>query len=142
MSDVSTVGGRLNGADLEIYDKASGTTQLAFRNSIGSLPVFSSQDAMTAHAGGGQANATPITVSIARFTIVATAGDSAKLPVATPGLEITVINAAAVNSMNVFPATGDAINALGANAAFALAATKVATFYCTVAGQWHSQLTA
>lgn len=142
MSDMSTVAGRLNGADLEIYDKASGTVIMAFRNAIGSLPVVSSADALTAHAGGGQTNALAITTQIARVTTVASAGDSVKLPVATPGLEITVINAAATNSMNVFPATGDAINALSANSAFALAATKVVTFYCTVAGQWHSQLTA
>lgn len=142
MSDISTVGGRLNGADLEIYDKASGNTIFAFRNAIGSLPVFSAADALTAHAGGGQGSALALTSVINRITTVASAGDSVKLPVATPGLEITVINAAAVNSMNVFPNTGDAINALGANAAFALAATKVATFFCTVAGQWHSQLTA
>lgn len=142
MADLSTVAGRLNGADLEIYDKASGTTILAFRYAIGSLPIFSSADALTAHAGGGQANALAITTQIARVTTVASAADSVKLPAATPGLEITVINAAALNSMNVFPATGDAINALGANAAFALAAGKVVTFYSTVAGQWHSQLSA
>lgn len=31
--DISTVGARYNGADLEFYDKATGTTLLAFRNS-------------------------------------------------------------------------------------------------------------
>lgn len=142
MSDISTIGGRLNGADLELYDKASGNTIMAFRNAIGSLPVYSASDALTAHAGGGQANALALTSVINRVTTVGTAGDSVVLPVATPGLEITVINAAAANSMNVFPASGDKINALAANAAFAVAATKVVTFYSTVAGQWHSQLTA
>jgi hypothetical protein len=44
--------------------------------------------------------------------------------------------------MNVFPASGEAINALGANAAFALAAGKTATFYCYTAAQWHSILSA
>lgn len=141
MADISTVAGRINGSDIEIYDKATGTTVLAFRNAIGSLPVYSAADALTAHAGGGQASALQLAAIINRVTTVATIADSVKLPVATPGLEITVINAGA-NSMNVFPSTGDAINALGANTAFAMAATKVATFYCTVAGQWHSQLTA
>ena len=108
----------------------------------GSLPTVSSADGLTAHAGGGQAGATPITTAIARFTVVATAGDSALLPASAPGLEITVINATAATSLNVFPQAGDQVNALGANVAFALAGAKTATFYCTVAGQWHSILSA
>ena len=108
----------------------------------GSFPTVSFVNALTAHAGGGQAAGTPITTSIARFTTVATAGDSGLLPVSAGGLQITVSNAAASNSMNVFPATGETINALGANAAFALAAGKTATFFCSVAGQWHALLSA
>lgn len=37
MSDISTVGTRFNGADMEFYDKASGTTLLAFRNAASPL---------------------------------------------------------------------------------------------------------
>src|SRR5579884_2683582 len=76
----------------------------------------SGADNLTAHAGGGQANALTLTAVFNRVTTVGTAGDSVKLP-ATSGLqtgqcmEITVTNAAAANSMNVFPATGDQINA-------------------------------
>lgn len=142
MADLSPILGRQNAGDLEFVDKASGNVVFAYRHAVGSLPCVSSADALTALASGGQPGATPITTQIARFTTVANAGDSAILPASTPGLELTVINAAAVNSMNVFPATGDKINALSANSAFAIAATKVVTFYCTVAGQWHTQLTA
>jgi hypothetical protein len=52
-------------------------------------------------------------------------------------MNITIINASAT-SMNVFPDTGSTINALGANAAFALAAGKTAVFVTTLAGAWHS----
>ena len=55
---------------------------------------------------------------------------------------ITVANAAAVNSMNVFPQTGEFINALAVNTAFAIAAGKTATFTCFGAGRWHSILSA
>jgi hypothetical protein len=99
------------------------------------------QDAMTALAGGGQTGATQITAQMSRFTTVATAADSGKLPPAIPGLQITVTNASAA-SMNLYPFLGDAINALGANAAFALATVKTAIFTCYVAGQWHSLLSA
>jgi predicted alternative tryptophan synthase beta-subunit len=58
------------------------------------------------------------------------------------GEDLVVINAAAANSMNVFPAVGEKINAAAANAAFAMAANKTAVFYVTGAGQWHALLTA
>jgi hypothetical protein len=101
---------------------------------------------ITAFASGGQASATQLTAVVNRVVTVATAADSVKLPATTnvaagQCIEITVTNAAA-NSLNVFPATGDAINALGANAAFAVAAGKTATFFCVNAGVWHSLLSA
>lgn len=99
-------------------------------------------NAITAHSGGGQASATLLTAEINRVTTVAAAGDSVAMPVSAPGMSITVTNATATNSMNVYPQSGDAINALGANAAFAVAAGKTATLTCAVAGQWHAVLTA
>jgi len=97
--------------------------------------------AFTALAGGGQAGATLLTSQIAKVGTVATAGDSVLLPLSTPGHERIVVNATA-NSMNVFPQTGDTINALSANAAFAMAAGKTAHFYCPAAGQWFCNLSA
>ena len=108
----------------------------------GGLATFSVAEALTAFAGGGQASGTLLSAMVNRFTTVASGGDSATLPPALPGMEITVINATAATSMNVFPATGEQINAAGANNAFAVAGTKTCTFYCTLAGQWHTQLTA
>ncbi len=108
----------------------------------GSFQTMSSVDGLTAHAGGGQGSATPLTAMLNRVPNVGTAADSVLLPVSAAGMQITVTNAHASNSMNVFPATGESINALSANAAFAVAAGKTATFYCYTAGQWHSILSA
>lgn len=146
VDDVATATGvaQMNGSVALYYCVTAGAW---YSNGIGtgfsgSFPTVSYTDNMTAHAGGGQGAATPITTAMARFVTVATAADSALLPTSAGGLQIVVINAHATNSMNVFPQTGDAINALGANAAFAVAAGKVATFYCTVAGKWHTILSA
>jgi hypothetical protein len=114
---------------------------------MGGSMLYTTQNALVAHAGGGQAAAiadaaASITADIARITTVASAADSVALPAALKGRCVTVNNAAAANSMNVFPQVGDAINALGANAAFAMAANKSAEFTCAVAGQWHAVLTA
>lgn len=104
------------------------------------------KDAITANPGGGQANAVALITQISRVTVVGTAGDSVKLPALStvpPGTEVVVINAAAANSLNVFPASGDAIDALGANAARAVAAGKTATFISlatATAGTWASMV--
>jgi hypothetical protein len=109
------------------------------------------QNGLTALAGGGQAGATPITRTYSRFTVVASTGDSAVLPTASPLLEYTVKNAAA-NSMNVYPnpipnqgvyaPAADQINTAGGNVPFALASGKMATFICMVNGFWDVDLTA
>lgn len=105
-------------------------------------PVYTAASGITARAGGGQANATALTKTVNRVTTVATAADSVKLPTAVPGMMVVVVNAAGANSMNVFPQTGGIINALAANAAFAVAANKTVVFYCALAGTWNSNLTA
>lgn len=118
------------------------------------FPRFSITDTITAAAGGGQANAVVLTSAVNRVTTVATIADSVKLPPCqtgpqnaigggqpsnTLGQMMYVINAAAANSMNVFPATGGSINALSANAAYAVAANKTVGFAC-IGNIWYSLL--
>lgn len=110
----------------------------------GAFATASLTGGIVAHAGGGQGAATPLTSMVNRVATVATAADSVVLPATVANVSIgpiTVANAGA-NSLNVFPAAGDQINAGGANAAFAVAAGKTATFYSTGAGQWHAVLSA
>jgi hypothetical protein len=69
----------------------------------------SSADNLTALAGGGQSGATQIGSEIARFTTVATSGDSAMLPPALEGLTIMVTNHGS-KPMQVYGAGTDTIN--------------------------------
>lgn len=112
------------------------------REVVPGIPLSSAANAITAFAGGGQQSATPLTAVINRVTTVATAADSVTLPLAVAGMSLQISNAAGANSMNVFPNTGDAINALAANAAFAVAAGKTVEFFSAVAGIWHTILSA
>ena len=108
------------------------------------MPMRPVYDNITAHAGGTQAGGYPMQEGINRVTVVATAGDSVTLP-STPdvtGEEIIIINADSTDSMNVFPAVGEAINAVAANGAFAMVAGKTAIFFVTGAGRWHVNLSA
>lgn len=116
-------------------------------------------DAITAFAGGGQTSATLLDSGYNRVTVVATAGDSVKLPSChtgasntgvvaagvisgnTTGLMLWVTNSDSADSMNVFPQTGESINALSANSAYAVAANKTVGFLCSPAGTiWYSVL--
>ncbi len=136
--------------DFRFFNKVSGVAVLSFPNAAAGIPCKSAADGLVAHAGGGQANGLLLTAQINRVITVATAADSVVLPPSVPGLEITVINAAAANSLNIYPAGaaqggvtgGDAINLLGVNAAFAMVVNKCVRFSCVTAGQWQSNLTA
>lgn len=116
-------------------------------------------DTITAFAGGGQASATLLDSGYNRVTVVATAGDSVKLPSChtglsntgplpagkisgdTTGLIVWVTNADAADSMNVYPQSGESINALSGDAAYAMAANKTAAFICSPGGTiWYSLL--
>ncbi len=102
----------------------------------------SAANALTAHAGGGQGSALQLAKGINRVTVVATAGDSVKLPAAVAGMHVVVVNADSADAMDVFPASGEAINALSANTALSVVANKTIAFFCAVAGTWNSILTA
>jgi hypothetical protein len=116
-------------------------------------------DTITAFAGGGQTSATLLDSGYNRVTVVASANDSVKLPSChsgpsntgpmpsgvisgnTTGLMLWVTNADSADSMNVFPQTGEFINALTVNSAYAVAANKTVGFLCSPGGSiWYSVL--
>ena len=98
---------------------------------------------ITAHAGGSQPSAVPLTAAMNRITVVGTAGDSVALPSAIGGQAITVINASAT-SLIVFSSnasTADTINGTAGTTAYALAGGKTADFM-SFPGAWHAILSA
>jgi len=90
---------------------------------------------LTAHAGGGQTNGTPLISGFNTFTTVATAADSATLPANVLGQTVTVTNTT-VTSMTVYPSSGDTINALSANTGLAVAGGATTVFYGNTATGW------
>jgi hypothetical protein len=113
----------------------SQTSSFAGDLSIGGYLKKSNAVAITAFAGGGQASATAITKDTNRVTVCATAGDSVKLPVSIAGMMVFVQNDGAA-SLNIFPASGELINALAANTAIAVLPGGNHVFTCVAAGVW------
>ena len=106
-------------------------------NNFGALNLHKRTNAITAFAGGGQSSATALTSTINSITTCATAGDSVKLPTATAGSIVQVSNLGAAYA-NVYPASGDLIDALAANAAVSLPVGGSLFFTCAVTGSWKS----
>ena len=88
---------------------------------IATRPQMPNLFGITAHAGGGQANAFQLDVGTNKITTAATAGDSVKLPIDVVGMFCVIQNLGA-NSIDVFPFPGGSINSLAVNAQIALPA--------------------
>jgi hypothetical protein len=114
----------------------------AFAGNIPLLPgdflLESSQDNITATAGGGQAGAFQLTAQTSRLTTVATAGDSVQLPSSAPGLELLVINHGA-NSAQVFGNGSDTIDDQTAATGVAQMANSLVIYSCATAGKWYTE---
>jgi len=105
------------------------------------MPGFNAQYGITAHAGGGNANATLLNGWMNTITTVATAADSVMLPPGYAGMEIVVINHGA-NAAQVFgfqsTFQGDLVtdtiapanSATQGTVGVSLAALAVGLFYC------------
>lgn len=98
----------------------------------------SATNGITAFATGGQSSATALTTTFNTIGTCATAADSVKLPAAVVGEIVYVTNAGAAAYASVFPATGEIIDALSANASISLPAGQQIVFTCTVTGTWKS----
>ena len=97
-------------------------------------------DSITAGATQTQAGATALTKDINRVTVVGADNDGVKLPAASAGLEILIINADAAQDIQIWPNTGDAIDGGSANAVDGTALGEGATrrYIAMDATNWYS----
>lgn len=103
------------------------------------FPAGSADNAITASTGSTQATGVRLNYRNSRITVCANIGDAVTLPKAIAGYSMFVMNSGA-NSADVFPAELEQINALGADAAFAMATVTSAQFVCMVNGLWNTQI--
>jgi hypothetical protein len=93
-------------------------------------------NSITAFATGGQASATALTTRFNVVTTVASPGDSVKLPAAAAGLQVTVANQGA-SAMDLFPASGDAIDGGSVDTAVSVAAGDSVTVWAVDGTNWY-----
>lgn len=107
---------------------------------------FTYQSGITAHSGGGQTSCLVLTPGIYLYEVdtVAAGNDSICLPFAQAGVNFSIRNAAASNSMNIFAqsgtnlatATTDQINGSSNSSSYAVAAGSSAECFAAKSGQW------
>lgn len=100
--------------------------------------VETAADNLTAFAGGGQGSAKLLSAQTNRLTVVATGGDSVKLPASLAGLELTVINHGA-NACQVYGTGTDTIDDVAAATGVSQMAGSVVLYFCSTAGQWYTE---
>jgi len=96
---------------------------------------------LTAHAGGGQTSALALTGRYNDVTTVATQGDSVALPASAVGAQVTIANHGA-NAMQVFGAGTDTINSIATATGLSHGVNQIATYTCSVVGNWEVQFAA
>ncbi len=134
----ATLSGTLSGnCTLSGNNTYSGTAAMTNTVTFSKPNVYSVTTGITAHAGGGQASATALTTEKNFVSTVASANDSVKLPATVAGLEIQVFNLGA-NACDVYPPSSSAIDALGTNNPYSLAAGSSKRFGAQTSTQWRS----
>ncbi len=112
-----------------------------FVTGAGIYDVQGAQTGVTAGATQTQAGATAVTGPIINVSTVATAGHGIRLPAALAGRVLYVANPTA-NSVQIYGAGTDTINAVATATGVAQAAGKHAVFFCAVDGTWNRVLSA
>jgi len=142
----------LNSVATEVNNALNGTTTVAINGTVGATTpntgAFTSltssantrrstDSGVTAHAGGGRANAYAITKDITEVATVGSAADSVVLPASVAGMEMIVINDGA-NSMQVFANGTDTIDGTAGATGVAQAAAAKVQYTCYASGLWVS----
>ena len=104
----------------------------------GDFLLESSQDNITATAGGGQANAFQINAQTVRVTTVATTNDSVMLPPSQAGLEMLVINHG-VNPMIVYGFASDVIDDTTVGQGVQQMQNSFVLYSCATPGNWYTE---
>jgi hypothetical protein len=130
----------LTGTETVFVDNGAAQTVGASSSKFWQLPAGalfyeSAISGLTAHAGGGQANALQLVNELNRVSTVATSGDSVALPVSAPGLTIILENAGA-NPMQVYGLGTDTINSVASGTGVSQMAGSVVIYTCYAAGSW------
>jgi len=88
-------------------------------------------------AGSVQGTATALTKEINVVSTVSSGANGVILPTAVAGM-VLIINNTSANTLNVYPATGGAVNSVSTNAAYSHVSGASIQYYATSGTQWYT----
>lgn len=107
----------------------------------GAIADLSSSTGPITAAGANQGAATALDYTTYQRVGTVAASTGVRLPASSAGARIVVFNMGA-NALAVYPATGETINLLAANASLSVASGKGCEFVCCMTGGWCAILSA
>ena len=127
----------LDGSETALVDNGGALLAEVTTALIASLAFTPSTGAaVTAHAGGGQANATPLTYGLNLIGTVATVGDSVLFPPAVIGALPVITANNTVNAAQAFGTGTNTINNAASGTGVPLNPGALGIYVVIAAGQW------
>ena len=132
-----TVTGNISGANLTTAGAVAATGNVSGANLVATgYHIRSITTGITA-AGSTQGAATALTKEINVVSTVSSGANGVVLPTAVAGM-VLIINNRSANTLNVYPASGGAINSGSANAAYSHSSNASIQYYATSSTQWYT----
>lgn len=131
-----TVAGNITGANLNTAGSVTASGNVNGANLTASSYYVRSIATGIIAAGSTQGTATALTKEINVIGTVVS-GQGVVLPTAVAGM-VLIVNNTSVNAVNVFPATGAAINSLSSNSAYVHPSGASLQYYATSSTQWYT----
>jgi hypothetical protein len=128
--------GNVTGGNLVTGGVVAATGNVSGANVVVTSYHIRSINGAVSAAGTAQGDATALTKEINVVSTVAT-GAGVVLPTAVAGM-VLIINNTSANTLNVYPASGGAVNSGSANAAYSHTSGASIQYYATSGTQWYT----
>lgn len=133
---ILSVSGNANVGNIGISGLIAATGNVTGANVTASGYVIHSVDVSVTAAGTTQGTAAALAKEI-NIVTTANSGTGVVLPIAVPGMILTVTNTTA-NTVSVYPAVGAQINQLGVDAALSQLSNVTLQYIAPTSGQWYT----
>ena len=136
-SGVVAATGNVSGGNLTTSGVVAATGNVSGGNLVAtSYHIRSITTGITA-AGSTQGTATALTKEINVVSTVSSGANGVVLPTAVAGI-VLIVNNTSANTLNVYPATGGAVNSGSTNAAYSHVSGASIQYYATSSTQWYT----
>jgi hypothetical protein len=129
--------GNVSGGNLTTSGVVAATGNVSGGNLVATSYHIRSITTGISAAGSTQGTATALTKEINVISTVSSGANGVVLPTAVAGI-VLIVNNTSANTLNVYPATGGAVNSGSTNAAYSHVSGASIQYYATSGTQWYT----